>query len=216
MALAAGAGIAARPSTKGANGEPRYVLKDLIPARFGAWREVQQGAVQVINPQMKQLIDKLYSQTLTRTYENPSGYRIMLSMAYGDDQRGELQAHKPEVCYPSQGFTVTRDTQGPLVTPFGRIPVRRLDTQMGQRFEPVTYWFTVGDTPVRTRWEQRLVQIRLGLTGEIPDGLLFRVSSIDESSARAYELQRAFVSDLLANVSALDRFRLSGLRSAAS
>jgi EpsI family protein len=39
-------------------------------------------------------------------YVNASGYRIMLSLAYGSDQRGALQAHKPEVRYPAQGFTL--------------------------------------------------------------------------------------------------------------
>ena len=33
-------------------------------------------------------------------------------MAYGDDQRGGLQAHRPEVCYPAQGFKVTSQADG--------------------------------------------------------------------------------------------------------
>lgn len=50
--------------------------------------------MQVVNPQTQELLDKLYSQILTRTYVNAKGYRIMLSLAYGSDQRGALQAHK--------------------------------------------------------------------------------------------------------------------------
>ena len=55
------------------------------------------------------------------------------------------------------------------------------------------------------------MQIRLGLTGQIPDGLLFRVSSIDDQSSRAYVAHDQFVGDLLTAVSPKDRTRLSGL-----
>ena len=43
----------------------------------------------------------------------------------------------------------------------------------------MTYWFTVGDTAIKNKLQQRMVEVKLGLTGQIPDGLLFRVSSID-------------------------------------
>ena len=57
--------------------------------------------------------------------------------------------------------------------------MRRLTTALGPRNEPVTYWLTVGDQVIKNAFEKRIAEIRLGLTGQIPDGLLFRVSSID-------------------------------------
>jgi EpsI family protein len=211
MILAAVGGIAARPSAKAGDGAPRYLLEEIVPKQFGPWRELPDSGAQVVNPQAKELLDKLYSQTLTRTYVNASGYRIMLSLAYGDDQRGALQAHKPEVCYPAQGFALHSNQQSQVNTPFGSIAARRLNTSMGARKEPITYWFTVGDTAIQNKLQQRMVEVRLGLTGQIPDGLLFRVSSIDDSPQRAYELQDAFVSALLGSVNPRDRVRLSGL-----
>jgi EpsI family protein len=211
MVLAAGGGIAARPSVKASDGAPRYVLEDIVPQQFGQWRELPEQGAQVVNPQTQQLLDKLYSQILTRTYVNEAGYRIMLSVAYGDDQRGALQAHKPEVCYPAQGFTLLSNVQAPLNTPFGDIATRRLNTRMGARQEPVTYWFTVGDRAVKNKLEKRMVEIRLGLTGQVPDGLLFRVSSIDPSPDRAFDEQDKFVTALLESVNPKNRMRLSGL-----
>src|SRR5438552_1335280 len=79
----------------------------------------------------------------------------------------------------------------------GGIAARRLSTSLGVRKEPVTYWFTMGDRPAVSKLEPRLVTIRLGLTGEVPDGLLFLVSSIDESPERAFKMHQTFVSDLL-------------------
>jgi EpsI family protein len=164
-----------------------------------------------VNPQTQELLDKLYSEILTRTYVNSAGYRVMLSLAYGSDQRGALQAHKPEVCYPAQGFTVHKNEAAVLKTVHGEIPARRLYTTLGQRHEPVTYWFTVGDKASPTQLEKRLVEMRFALTGRIPDGMLFRVSSIDQDQARAFERQDQFVKELLQSVSSGARMRLSGL-----
>ena len=166
---------------------------------------------QVVNPQTEALIKTLYSQVLSRTYVNKEGYRIMLSMAYGDDQRGGLQAHRPEVCYPAQGFKLGRTEDGSLATSFGTIEVRRLTTTLGPRDEPVTYWLTVGDQVIKNKFDKRMAEIRLGLTGQIPDGLLFRISSIDNDTQRAFAMQQQFAAALLADVPAPTRKRLSGL-----
>jgi EpsI family protein len=211
MCAASVASIAARPSATAAQKGQGIVLDTMVPKQFGEWQEVTERAAQVVNPQTKELLDKLYSQLLTRTYVNKSGYRIMLSMAYGDDQRGSLEAHKPEVCYPAQGFKLLSNEPGQLATGYGNIEVRRLSTSLGQRNEPVTYWFTVGDRVTHGTLQKRLAEIRLGLTGQIPDGLLFRISSIDPDAARGFGMQQTFAADLLANVPPNARKRLSGL-----
>ena len=53
----------------------------------------------------------------------------------------------------------------------------------------------------------------LSAAGRIPDGMLFRVSSIDGDQARAYRYQDQFVVQLLQSVSPTERERLSGLGS---
>ncbi len=211
MASASVVGIAVRPPAKALSITPKYVLETAVPRTFGNWRELPFQGAQVVNPQTQELINKLYSQVLTRTYVNADGYRIMLSLAYGDDQRGSLQAHKPEVCYPAQGFTLHSTAASQIVTPYGSIDAQQLVTSLGPRKEPVTYWFTMGETAVRNKLQHRLIELRFALTGQVPDGLLFRVSSIDDNTARAFEQQQAFASDLLAAVSTRDRTRLSGL-----
>ena len=213
MALAAAAGIAAKPRAKAADVGRGIVLEEIVPRKFGDWTEQPQVGAYVVNPQTKELLDKLYSQLLNRTYVNSSGYRIMLALAYGDDQRGALQAHMPEVCYPAQGFTLHSNEEVKVATPFGAVPGRRLSTSLGRRKEPVTYWFTMGDTTVRNKLQRRMVEFKVGLTGQVPDGLLFRVSSIDESPEKAFELQQGFVADLLQAVTQEGRLRLSGLGS---
>jgi EpsI family protein len=211
MCCASVAGIAVRPGAKAADKGAGISLEAVVPARFGDWTELPDRTVQVVNPQTQELLNKLYSQLLTRTYVNKDGYRIMMSLAYGDDQRGGLQAHRPEICYPAQGFKLGKVEDGVLPTAFGNIEVRRLSTNLGTRNEPVTYWLTVGSQIVRSKFDRRIEEIRLGLTGQIPDGLLFRISSIDSDDQRGFEMQRKFAADLMAEVPALARKQLGGL-----
>lgn len=211
MCVASMTALLARPTVKSADAGPKISLDEMIPKSFGGWHEVPQQVLQVNNPQTQELLDKLYSQLLARTYANTDGYRVMLSLAYGSDQRGGLQAHKPEICYPAQGFKLHRTETSQLGTSLGLIPAQRLFTSMGARQEPVTYWFTVGNKAVQSKFQLRLVELSYWLTGRIPDGLLFRVSSIDSDQARANRYHDLFVNELLNSVSAQDRVRLSGL-----
>lgn len=212
MCSAAAGAWALRPDRGRRNAaQPGIDLESMVPREFGAWREEVQQVAQVVNPQTQELLDKLYNQILTRNYVNGAGERIMLSLAYGGDQRGSLEAHKPEVCYPAQGFQLLSQADASIETAYGAIPVRRLNTALGRRMEPLTYWFTVGESTVQSRWEKRLVEIRLTLTGQIPDGLLFRVSSIDADPQHAWQVQERFIKALLDAVEAKDRARLAGL-----
>jgi EpsI family protein len=211
MCLASVIAIVAEPTYKLAERRQSVNMQTMIPKQFGDWREEQLAVLQMVNPQTQELLDRLYSEVLVRTYVNSSGYRIMLSVAHGNQQRGDLQVHKPEVCYPAQGFVLQKSESGTLTTSFGSVPVRRLFTTMGARQEPLTYWTTVGDTPIRGQLHRRWVELSFGLTGKIPDGILFRVSSIDPDQGRAYGFQDQFVNQLLQAVSSVDRKRLSGL-----
>lgn len=211
MCGASVAGFAARPTMRATEAGKGISLEETVPRGFGDWTELSVQGVQVVNPQTQELLDKLYSQILTRTYVNKDGYRVMLSLAYGDDQRGGLQAHRPEVCYPAQGFKLGKIEDGGLKTAYGNIDVRRLTTNLGARSEPVTYWLTTGDQVTKTAIQKRIAQIRLGLTGQIPDGLLFRISSIDADSARAFAMQEKFAADMMAAVPAKSRKQLGGL-----
>ncbi|MFY9328513.1 MAG: exosortase C-terminal domain/associated protein EpsI [Georgfuchsia sp.] len=141
-----------RPSTKIAEVSPAISLENMIPKAFGDWREEPQKNVQVVNPQTQALLNKLYSQIVSRVYVNPEGYRIMLSVAYGSDQRGSLQAHKPEVCYrafviPDVVLAVSRN---PATFQDPRFPPSGMTAQFIQRISDTghcsaSYYSTVTD-----------------------------------------------------------------------
>ncbi|MDE2365979.1 MAG: EpsI family protein [Betaproteobacteria bacterium] len=210
MLAASGLALALRPTLKIADQGSSTDLETMIPRTFGDWREEPQNAVPIVDPQQRELIDKIYTQTLSRTYVNSRGYRIMLALAYGKDQRDAMQVHYPEVCYPAQGFSLQEKQKGTLETGRGAIPVTRILTSLGQRNEPVTYWTTVGDRVVQTGIQKKLAEMSYGLNGKIPDGMLIRISSIDPEAAHAYEVQTEFADQMLNALAPEYRQRLNG------
>lgn len=210
MLAASGLALALRPIHKIADLGSAMDLEAMIPHTLGDWREEQQNTIQIVDPQQKELIDKVYAQTLSRTYVNSRGYRIMLALAYGKDQRDAMQVHYPEVCYPAQGFSLKDKQSGTLATASGLIPVTRILTSLGERNEPVTYWTTVGDRVVQTGIQKKLAEMSYGLNGKIPDGMLIRISSIDAGAAHAYKMQTQFADQMLSALTPEHRQRLNG------
>ncbi|MFZ5505312.1 MAG: exosortase-associated protein EpsI, B-type [Pseudomonadota bacterium] len=212
MASAAAVATAMTPTKRIVDVLPKLDLEGSIPEQFGDWTMDKRATGGVVNPQQTELLNQLYSQILTRTYYNSKGYRIMLSIAYGEDQRDGNQLHYPEVCYPAQGFQVTSNVKGVVGTPLGDIPVKRLESNLSRnRFEPITYWTTVGSQALTGGAAKKIAEMRYGLKGEVPDGMLFRVSSIDRDSTAAFAIQNEFISALISQIDPNVRHRVAGL-----
>lgn len=193
-------GNLARPTRRLADEGPRLDLEAVIPRSFAGWRIDTRIPVLLPAPDLQAKLDQIYNQVLARTFTDARGRQVMLSIAYGGDQSKGTRAHRPEVCYPAQGFELLAEQSGVLALADGQIPVRRLVTRLGSRNEPITYWMVIGNTVVTTGSEQRVAELRYGLRGLVPDGLLVRISTIDADAVRAYEIQAAFASDLAASI----------------
>lgn len=189
----------ARPTIKDSDLRPNFSLADLFPRAFGDWTVDNSVPVIVPPPDQQEVLDKIYNQTLARTYINGAGQRVMLSVAYGGDQSDGLTVHMPEVCYVAQGFKLVWTRAAKLLVAGVSIPVRQLLTTLGQRVEPITYWILVGDRATTSQTERRLVSLRYGLHRRIPEGMLVRVSSIDASpdSQPAFLLHTTFITALV-------------------
>ncbi len=199
------------PRRKLVDVQGRLHLEQMMPKTFGDWTEVVAHQTTVINPQQAEQLSRIYSQTLSRVYVNSQGQRVMLSLAYGEDQRDGMQLHYPEVCYPAQGFRLLAQEKGMLQLRGVNLPIKRLSTQLGtSRRESVTYWTLVGDQPFSGGIAKKLTEMRYGLRGLVPDGLLFRVSSIELNPTEGYAVHQRFAESLFAALPANDRARLMG------
>ncbi|SFL84265.1 exosortase-associated protein EpsI, B-type [Rugamonas rubra] len=210
MVSSAGLSKIVAPTNKMADRRDKLQLDTMIPATFADWRVDDTIVPLQVDPDTQARLDRIYNQTLSRTYVNRNGDRVMLSMAYGGDQGDSMGVHRPEVCYASQGFEIKQDQFVSLDTSYGVLPVKRLLAVSGNRSEPITYWITIGDKMTRPDFQQRLQRLRYGLEGTVPDGMLVRVSTIDTDVNRAYGVQAQFVQALLDNIKSKDRTRLIG------
>lgn len=210
MVCAAGLSLALMPRQIINDAESQLDFESIIPKQFGGW-QIDSSVIPIQpDPQTTAELDKIYSQTLARTYFNVLGQRVMLSIAYGANQSKALQVHKPEVCYASLGFDIGKMTNTHVDTTNGQIPAMQLVAKKGGRNEPITYWIRIGDTLARGWFEQNWTRISYGLNGKIVDGVLVRVSTISNDEQDSYRIQQAFLGAMLQGVRKEDRVRLIG------
>ena len=211
MLGAAGAAWLATPRLQAVQGAPD--LAATVPTAFGDWHLVQDGSAQVDVAQgVETDTEQPYDQTLMRTYANSKGEEVMLALAWGERQRQDVKVHRPEVCYPAQGFTVVKRHDGEPIAAAGRaapVPTTVLLTEArGGGYEAVRYWIRIGDQYGGDGWSARWTILNEGFRGRIPDGILVRASqrlAQPGAEARAQTVMAGFLSDLTAALPAPTR-----------
>lgn len=117
---------------------------------------------------------------------------MMALLAYNNKQDGMLQVHRPEVCYPVGGYTLIDKAPTDLEMGENAIPSSSFTAVSEDRTEHVLYFIRLGTRFPRTWAEQRTVVIEANLRGFIPDGMMFRVSTLMRDRDAAFEAMRAF------------------------
>lgn len=170
-------------------------LGSLIPQKIGPWKF--SGSAGIVNAQEDGPIDG-YDQVLTRTYSASGLPEIMLLMAYGSAQGGGLQLHRPETCYPGQGFRLSDFADWQFQPGAGQAFASRAFTATrDERIERLVYWTRIADSfPLSTAQEYRAIFASL-LAGLVPDGVLVRISTIGADIAASDRALKAFQAALV-------------------
>lgn len=210
MMLAALGALALTPNRRLADISEKIDLETAIPQRFGDWKIDTTTVPIPPSPSQKETLELIYDQIVSRTYMNSKGERMMLSVTYGSSQTKEMRAHRQEVCYAAQGFQI-KGLRHEMISISGTdIPVTRMVATHQYRNEPVTYWFTMGNTVVRSYFDRQAAQLRYAFSGLIPDGYLLRISSIDNQPESAFAKQQNFANQLLEASAPVLRQKLLG------
>jgi len=192
-------------------GQPQF--EQIIPSNFADWAQVPDGSkTLIVNPQQQEALDDLYTQIVNRTYvQQSTGRRLMLSLAYGDNQTFSKQLHRPESCYSSQGFKIQALHAEQILASGRRIELQRMTAIMYDRQEQVSYFIRIGDRVASgASINLNLARMQMGLKGYIADGLLFRVSEISDDDKSSQDLQDQFVNDLIKVLSSAQQAMLLG------
>jgi EpsI family protein len=176
-----------------------FDIEKHLPTQFGDWKPVE--GLNVVAPP-DELEREVYNQEASRGFVDPEGHVVMLVVAYGESQSDRLQLHHPEVCYTAQGFRVSRPRAASLAYSDSMPPLRvaQLVATREERIEPITYWMRIGYDNSESNWARQALKLGYGLRGWIPDGALFRVSTVGASPEESFKIQEKFIHDLLNDV----------------
>lgn len=194
LACASGIAIARQPRSLNQPVDPKR-FDGWMPASFGKWSAVSNSGV--LLPPPDALRDRLYDNLVTRVYRSPDGPFVMLLLAYNNIQDGVLQVHRPEICYPAGGYSLSETRPVPFQAMGRTIPANIFSATGPQQTEQVAYFTRVGSSFPRSWAEQRLGVIRANLAGRIPDGMLLRVSLYDTDQHRALGTLAPFTDEFL-------------------
>lgn len=165
-----------------------------IPARIGNW--VSRRTAEVVLPPQDDS-NKLYENLETRVYEADGLPAIMVLVAYSSIQQNDIQVHRPEVCYPASGYPVISQNPVDLHIAGRKIRAKMVRAQRGGLVERVLYWVRVGDQ-FPTDWaSQRLSMAFANLRGIVPDGVLVRISALEEPSGNVSDVLERFTNAFL-------------------
>lgn len=172
-------------------------LDKLVPTKFGEWSS--EASDNLVKPNSEGLAATLYSELVSRIYRHRlTGDHVMMLIAYGDTQSDVLQLHRPESCYPALGLQIASiQTAKVELAPGAVLPVRRMVAQGGGRHENVVYWTRIGEYLPATGGDQRRVRLKTAMEGYVPDGVLVRLSAIDEDAPQSFALIDTFLTELL-------------------
>jgi EpsI family protein len=172
-----------------------------LPRQFGEWSPV--AGLDVVQPPAPDSLEReIYNQEVSRGFVDKEGHVVMLMIAYGESQSDRLQLHHPEVCYTAQGFRVTRPLTSKFAYSDAAPPIRltRLVASREDRIEPISYWMRIGYDVSSSNWARQALKLQYGLRGWIPDGALFRVSTLGVSPEESFKVQDRLIHDLLNSV----------------
>lgn len=180
-------------------GKDVHLLSEGVPKTIGHWRWVPSNRIQVelspIAENAERSAAGTYDETVMRTYADNDGHHIMLALAYGRNQRQEQKIHRPELCYVAQGFELKSVKSSSIDLSnegFKKITSKRMMVSAANQKEAVSYWIRTGSLYSDNAFESRMQIFKDGLKGEVPDGILVRVSQILPNNASAADFESAY------------------------
>lgn len=199
LLFASAAGLAAwRQPSKHLDYLGKAKLDDIVPKTIGPWKFV--AASGLVVPPEDQMLRTLYSQLLTRVYDDGINSPVMLLMAQSGSQTGVLQVHRPETCYTAGGYQISPVSPHPIRLASEVLPANSMDATFEGLTEHVIYWTRVGNRVPASWSQQKLAVAEQNLRGIIPDAILVRVSTVSPDGPSARASLDAFTRAMLASV----------------
>ena len=141
----------------------------------------------------------IYNQEASRGFVDSDGHVVMLMVAYGESQSDRLQLAPSRGLLHRAGLPrLANQRDEARLFPLG--PAAQPDALVAQReerVEPISYWMRIGYDNANGNLARQALKLGYGLRGWVPDGVLFRVSTIGVPAELSFKIQDKFIHDLL-------------------
>jgi EpsI family protein len=164
-----------------------------LPYHFGDWsgREAR--------------FDKIYGEdpaddALLRSYQGKDGKHIIVYVGYYKDLAAVMELHNPELCYPSQGWSIGPIGESEEDSYRGTtLRARTMIVNMNGHGRAVMWWYNAGSRPFEDRLRYVYVSLAMAALRGRTDGSLVRLEAPleDEDGAAAISRLAKFRSDFL-------------------
>lgn len=162
-----------------------------VPSIVGPWRVAATDGL--VTAPSDELSAKLYDQILTRIYRAPGLPDVALLIAYGRGQDADVQLHRPDACYPAQGYVLSAEQALPIGFGSRRVPAQIVTATRDALVSQVLFWTRIGDQlPVDAVAERRLI-VHENLLGRMPDASLVRMSIDTDNRSAAIATFAQFI-----------------------
>lgn len=180
-------------------------LETAIPHRLGAWNYVTASGL--VLPPRDETEERAYDQVLTRVYQSDDGGPgVMLLIAYGGGQTGLFEVHRPEACYPAQGYALSGRRQVGVPIGGGKdVTGTFWSAQSDVRQEQLLYWTRIGDYFPESWAAEHVAVVRSNVALRLPDGVLVRMSVLSNDAAASIARLELFARAMVSGVGATGR-----------
>lgn len=161
-------------------------------------------------PPRDELSKRIYDRYLARGYVATGKPAVTLVIAYGSTQDYGLQLHRPETCYPASGWSIGVIERCPLQMGGRTVPASTLSAARPGRVEQILYWTRIGGVFPESEWGSRIEILKRGVTRQLPDGVIVRLSTGAQPKAFAIDTLVEFNTLLLEALAAPGRQLLLG------
>jgi len=166
----------------------------MLPQQFGQWHARPEAAP--LLPQRDAYIDQIYNDYVARCYVKPESEPVILLIAYGKAQGGDIEVHRPESCYPPYGYTMSPSRMVHLDLKGRPVAATALTATIEGSSQQILYWVRVGEQFPATHWQASLAVAGAALTGRVLDGILVRLSTVGNDAAAGERTLAEFASQL--------------------
>ena len=176
-------------------------IEAAVPEQIGPWRgETQAGQA---SEAQDELTARLYDRVLARVYRAgvPGLPDIALLVAYGRGQDADVQLHRPDACYPPQGFVLSDPRALPIRLSGRPVPAQIVTATRSDGVQQVLYWTRIAGAFPPDAAAERAVILQENLSGRMPDAVLVRLAVAGPDRDAALSAALRFIAALDAALS---------------